>query len=82
MKSKHLSQPVAINHNHYILEVKKGQKPMQYVIAVLLALFFDFLEFSQKYDDKVREEEARHRAEAEKAAQSPTPCPLCGRTSR
>jgi hypothetical protein len=55
---------------------------MQYVIAVLLALFFDFLEFSQKYDDKVREEEARHRAEAEKAAQSPTPCPLCGRTSR
>ena len=26
---------------------------MQYVIAVLLALFFDFLEYSQKYDDKV-----------------------------
>jgi hypothetical protein len=53
---------------------------MQWVMMILLALAFDFLEFSQKYDDKVREEEGRRRAEAEKAAQSPKPCPLCGRT--
>jgi hypothetical protein len=45
---------------------------------ILLALFFDFLEFSQKYDDKVWEEEARRQADAESAAQSPKPCPLCG----
>jgi hypothetical protein len=53
---------------------------MQWVIMILLALFFDFLEYSQKYDDKVREVQARWLAEAEKAAKSPKPCPLCGRT--
>jgi hypothetical protein len=53
---------------------------MQYVIMVLLALAVDYLEFSQKYDDKVREVQARWRAEADRAAKSPKPCPLCGRT--
>jgi hypothetical protein len=51
---------------------------MQYAIMILLALSFDFLEYSQKYDDKVREEEARRQTEAERAAQFPKPCPLCG----
>jgi hypothetical protein len=53
---------------------------MQWVIMILLALFVDYLEYSQKYDDKMREEEACLRAEAEKAAKSPKPCPLCGMT--
>jgi hypothetical protein len=51
---------------------------MQFVIMMLLALFIDFLEFSQNYDDNMREEDTRRRAEAENAAKFPNPCPLCG----